>query len=166
MTSMTKFEISDAMFEAAIEAWFRVVKGAESNFLNGTPNPPVPPENLHDAMRAAITAAIEASGILELIAKAAAVLDHADAHCRAFPIATAPADGTTIMVWDGSESAPCWETAYYSEARAVFINDGGYELTIEDLTHWRPLPPPPSNPPLPAVFTELGQALEKIKGAT
>ncbi len=62
---MTKPTVTDAMVEAAIEAWFRVVKGAESNFLNGTPNPPVPPENLHDAMRAAITAAIEASGVLE-----------------------------------------------------------------------------------------------------
>jgi len=104
-------------------------------------------------------------GLKALIAAADAVCDYADSHCRAFPIATAPADGTTIMVWDGSESAPCWETAYYSEARAVFINDGGYELTIEDLTHWRPLPPPPTNPPLPAVFVELGAALEKIKGA-
>jgi hypothetical protein len=58
-------QITPAMFEAAIEAWFRIVKGAESNFLNGTPNPPVPPENLHDAMQAAITAAIEASGLVE-----------------------------------------------------------------------------------------------------
>jgi hypothetical protein len=31
--------------------------------------------------------------------------------------------------------------------------------------HWAPLPPPPSNPLLPAVFVELGAALEKIKGA-
>ncbi len=50
--------ITPAMFEAAIEAWFRVVKGAESNFLNGTPNPPVPPENLHDALMAALEAAL------------------------------------------------------------------------------------------------------------
>jgi hypothetical protein len=63
-------QITPAMFEAAIEAWFRVVKGAESNFLNGTPNPPVPPENLHDAMRAAITAAIDASGLVEANYKA------------------------------------------------------------------------------------------------
>lgn len=62
---MTKYEVTDAMLEVAIEAWFRVVKGAGSNFLNGTPNPPVPLENLHDAMQAAITAAIEASGLVE-----------------------------------------------------------------------------------------------------
>lgn len=98
-----------------------------------------------------------------LIAAADAACDYADANCRAFPIATAPADGTSIQVWDGSETTPFWDTASYFQARGVFINEGGYELRVEDLTHWRPLPPPPSNPPLPAVFTQLGQALEKIK---
>lgn len=43
--------------------------------------------------------------------------------------------------------------------------DMGILIDIDDYTHWRPLPPPPTTPPLPAVFTELGAALEKIKGA-
>ena len=51
--------VTPAMFEAAIEAWFCVVKGAESNFLNGVPNPPIPPENLHDALLAALEAALD-----------------------------------------------------------------------------------------------------------
>jgi hypothetical protein len=33
-------------------------------------------------------------------------------------------------------------------------------------THWREPFPPPSNPPLPEVFVELGAALEKIKSTT
>ena len=51
--------VTPTMFEAAIEAWFRVVEGAESNFLNGAPNPPIPPENLHDALMAALEAALD-----------------------------------------------------------------------------------------------------------
>jgi hypothetical protein len=55
-------QITPAMFEAAIEAWFRVVKGAQSNFLNGAPNPPIPPENLHDALTAALQAVFACQG--------------------------------------------------------------------------------------------------------
>jgi hypothetical protein len=55
-------QITPEMFEAAIEAWFRVVKGAESNFLNGAPNPPIPPENLHYALIAALEAAFKLKG--------------------------------------------------------------------------------------------------------
>jgi hypothetical protein len=87
-----------------------------------------------------------------LVPLAAAVLDHADAHCRAFPIATAPASGE-FEVW--SEKYNWWDR---------MIRTDGYEMW-SGYTHWRTKSPPPSNPPLPAVFTELGQALEKIKGA-
>jgi hypothetical protein len=59
---MTKFEVTDAMLESAIAAWFAVVEGIDPRTCEGVP---VPPENLHDAMRAAITAAIEASGLEE-----------------------------------------------------------------------------------------------------
>jgi hypothetical protein len=143
-------QITPAMFEAAIEAWFRVVKGAESNFLNGTPNPPVPPENLHDAMRAAITAAIEASGLLDLMAKADAVLDHADAHCRAFPIATVPKD-RWVDVWDRERDS--WSAMYI----------GGQSILHTCYTHWRERRSWPPETPLPAVFTDLGAALERLK---
>jgi hypothetical protein len=88
-----------------------------------------------------------------LISLADAVLDHADAHCRAFPIATAPDTGS-FQVWDSQEDE--WQPV-------TLYGDGtkwGYWIT-----HWRSAPPPPTTPPLPAVFVELGQALEKIKGA-
>jgi hypothetical protein len=87
-----------------------------------------------------------------LIPLADAVLDHADAHCRAFPIATAPRD-EWFLAWDDIEGD--WDE----------ITRDGLIHPMRNYTHWRPLPPPPSNPPLPAVFVELGAALEKIKGA-
>ena len=91
-----------------------------------------------------------AEALTALIPLADAVLDHADSHCRAFPIATAPNDGW-IDVW-------CSKTEMWSP---VFQ----YPSCVlrDTATHWRPLPPPPSTPPLPAVFVELGQALEAIK---
>ena len=51
-------EARASQLEAAIEAWFRVVRGAESNFLNGTPTPPIAPTNLHYALIAALEAAM------------------------------------------------------------------------------------------------------------
>jgi hypothetical protein len=41
-----------------------------------------------------------------------------------------------------------------------------YEWTRCNPTHWRPLPPPPSNPPLPAPLERLGEVLRKVKGTT
>lgn len=70
---MTKPTVTDAMLESAIAAWFAVVEGIDPRTCEGVP---VPPENLHDAMRAAITAAIEASGLVEENARLrAAILD-------------------------------------------------------------------------------------------
>ena len=42
-------------FEAAVEAWFKVVEGIDPRTCDGVP---VPPENLHDALKAAILAAM------------------------------------------------------------------------------------------------------------
>jgi hypothetical protein len=81
-----------------------------------------------------------------------AVCDYADANCRAFPIATAPRD-EWFLAWDDIEGD--WDE----------ITRDGLIHPMRNYTHWRPLPPPPSNPPLPAVFVELGAALEKLKGA-
>jgi hypothetical protein len=85
-----------------------------------------------------------------LIPLADAACDHADQHCRAFPIATAPKD-EWIEVWCDRDKMwlPIFTFPHY--------------FPRESVTHWRPKAPPPSNPPLPAVFTQLGQALEKIK---
>jgi hypothetical protein len=93
-----------------------------------------------------------AEALNALVPLADAVLDHADQHCRAFPIATALRD-EWFLAWDDIEGD--WDQ----------ITRDGLIHPMRNYTHWRPLPPPPSNPPLPAVFTELGQALEKIKGA-
>ena len=76
------------------------------------------------------------------------------------PIATAPRDGTWILLaggginygWDGGDAPPCvagqfttylnggtvdghWKFAWY---------DGGYYGEYEDPTHWMPLPAPPA----------------------
>jgi hypothetical protein len=81
-----------------------------------------------------------------------AACDYADQHCRAFPIATAPKE-KWIEVW--CDQNKVWLAVYTFP-----------DYVLQDtVTHWKFAPPPPSNPPLPAVFTQLGQALEKIKGA-
>lgn len=87
-----------------------------------------------------------------LIPLADAACDYADQHCRAFPIATAPR-GQAIHIWDTVMNG--WDLNILGE----------HSKMDPDWTHWAPLPPPPSNPPLPTVFTDLGAALEKIKGA-
>jgi hypothetical protein len=104
-----------------------------------------------------------AEALTALVPLADAVLDHADQHCRAFPIATAPQD-REIQVYNVM-------TGWY---KTTFQNEQGRNWPMRGWgdwdgtwypvpTHWAELPPPPSNPPLPEVFTELGQALEKLK---
>lgn len=96
-----------------------------------------------------------------------AACDYADQNCRALPIATAPRDGTTIEVWNDVMGK--WFKVKFETRRQCWINIMvSFDNDMHDdgaITHWRPLPPPPSTPPLPEVFTQLGQALEKIKGA-
>jgi hypothetical protein len=105
----------------------------------------------------ALAARLEADGHLkgidDLIKTADAACDYADQHCRAFPIATAPI-GRDVSFWDSSLDE--WQ-----------------EFTMLDLsllpasyTHWRESFPPPSNPPLSAVFVELGAALEGLNTPT
>jgi len=101
----------------------------------------------------------------KLIAAADAACDYADQNCRALPIATAPRDGTTIEVWNDVMGK--WFKVKFETRRQCWINIMvSFDNDMHDdgaITHWRPLPPPPTNPPLPEVFTQLGQALEKIK---
>jgi len=90
----------------------------------------------------------------DLIPLADAVLDHADKHCRAFPIETFPnlsPKSKIVDVWDNEAK------------RWVTMNLRSKSQLDDDYTHWRETAPPPSNPPLPAVFTELGAALERLK---
>ena len=91
--------------------------------------------------------------LLALIPANDAALDWADANARAFPIETAPTEGS-FQVWDSDLEQ--WETI------AMFVDGARWAKRI---THWRPLPPPPSNPPLPEPLEALGAVLRKIKGA-
>jgi hypothetical protein len=102
-----------------------------------------------------------------LIAAADAACDYADQHCRWFDISTVPMNGgSQAKFWIFYTFGHSEEAWSYANKIWVADQDGcDCQVLLSDLTHWRPLPPPPSNPPLPAVFTELGAALEKIKGA-
>jgi hypothetical protein len=91
-----------------------------------------------------------AEALTALVSLADAACDYADSHCRAFPIATAPKE-KWIEVW--CDQNKVWFAVYTFP-----------DYVLQDtVTHWKFAPPPPSNPPLPAVFVELGAALEKIK---
>lgn len=103
-----------------------------------------------------------------LIPLADAACDYADQNCRWFDISTAPKDeGVSFLVSIEIRNP----STIWREVHVVHLNEGGDIHTdchqgwaLNDYTHWAPLPPPPANPPLPAVFADLGAALEKIKG--
>jgi hypothetical protein len=102
----------------------------------------------------------------DLIKLASAVLDHADQHCRWFDISTAPKEiGVEFLASiEIGNSVSAWKETHILCLDEDGINSDhhqGWEL--DDYSYWAPLPPPPSNPPLPAVFVELGQALERLK---
>jgi hypothetical protein len=132
--------ISPASMQMAVNP--KILVGLVKDAFDGCPE--------FQEARAGVNAMADRLARLEAILPlAGAVLDHADAHCRAFPIATVPKT-LVYELWDAEEEE--WvEASYYRSS------------ITERYTHWRPLPPPPSNPPLPEVFVELGAALEKIK---
>lgn len=88
----------------------------------------------------------------DLIAACDAALDWADANARAFPIETVPGD-EWIDVW--CSESKMWYPVFMFPSYVI----------RKTATHWRPLPPPPSNPPLPAPLERLGEVLRKVKGA-
>jgi hypothetical protein len=123
----------------------------------------ISPEAMALAIHPDMDGAVKA--IENLVKLADAACDYADAHCRWFDISTAPRDGTFILV-KVRDDAEHWAGRVFASR---FLDDDDVALFPgrgagpDDLTHWAPLPPPPTNPPLPAVFTELGQALERLK---
>jgi len=119
--------------------------------MNTDKQPVAPVEGDYTIMPTKLAEALNA-----LVPIADAVCDHADAICRAFPIATFPnlsPKSKIVDVWDNEAK------------RWVTMNLRSKSQLDDDYTHWRETAPPPTTPPLPAVFTELGAALEKIKGA-
>jgi hypothetical protein len=66
------------------------------------------------------------------------------------PIATAPKDGTWVLVWGPSDTWSLVRLAWYAynhrSGKAYWKLDGecdDYELAADQPTHWMPLPPPP-----------------------
>lgn len=95
-----------------------------------------------------------------LMPLADAACDYADQHCRWFNISTAPKVDRVFV--SGIQPAHKTVTSY-RWVHEDCTDENGKPMDHPDADMWRPLPP--TNPPLPAVFVELGHALEKIKGA-
>ena len=98
---------------------------------------------------------VRKSDLADLIAACDAALDWTDANARWFDISTAPKDGTLVMF-----HVPSRTNLLIGRADDYWA--GAYWLA--DVTHWRPLPPQPSNPPLPAPLEALGAVLRRVKG--
>lgn len=59
------------------------------------------------------------------------------------PIATAPKDGTEILVLYGTQGN-VKRLAYFSKLYGYWLSKGEPQLGLEEnATHWVPLPPPP-----------------------
>ena len=95
-----------------------------------------------------------------LIAACDAALDWADANARAFPIETAPKD-EKILLWNDLFNT--WVGAWWSEGDEHPKLTSMLDINVEFSKFWRPEPPPPSNPPLPAPLEALGAVLRRVK---
>ncbi len=56
------------------------------------------------------------------------------------PIATAPKDGTDVLVWHRAGGSAV--IARFSEPYGCWVTAGAEEFALQDVTHWMPLPPP------------------------
>lgn len=92
----------------------------------------------------------------DLITACDAALDWADQNARAFTIETAP-ESARFSVW--CEHSKNWFTMN-GRLHLEELKDN----PVYNFTHWRHLPPPPSNPPLPAPLEALGEVLRRVKG--
>ena len=104
----------------------------------------------------------------QLITACDLALDWADANARWFDISTAPRkEGVSFLVTTEVRS----HLRRWTETHVVHLNEDGeihpdchQGWSLRDYSHWQPLPPPPSNPPLPAPLERLGEVLRKVKG--
>ena len=105
---------------------------------------------------------VRKSDLADLIAACDAAIDWADANARWFDISTAPRDGKGVLTY------PHYRVTSWSDELGGFSFWSDYDddevLYNPQPTHWRPLPPPPSNPPLPAPLEALGAVLRRLKG--
>lgn|GEM_PF-2881694 len=103
----------------------------------------------------------------EWVAADDAALDWADANARWFDISTAPKEeGVSFLVTTQVKNSH----RSWTETHVVHLNEDGQihpechqGWNLESYSHWRPIPPPPSNPPLPAPLERLGEVLRKVK---
>ena len=98
--------------------------------------------------------------LLALIPANDAALNWADANARWFDISTAPKD-YPILLWGDHKWGD--EVVYAEWVNGDWVQYGIGQRVLNP-THWRPLPPPPSNPPLPAPLEALGAVLRRLKG--
>jgi hypothetical protein len=126
--------------------------------MNTDKQPVAPVEGDYTIMPTKLAEALNA-----LVPIADAVCDYADANCRWFNIITAPRGQWILTYRTGDKRATMAQLGFGDE----WISPSGHTTVTSHTylppTHWRPLPPPPSTPPLPAVFSDLGAALEKLK---
>ena len=103
---------------------------------------------------------VRKSDLADLIAACDAVLDWADANARWFDISTAP--------WEEGVEFEICHAIEIERITVKIINGEAWEgcepCDLAHFTHWRPVPPPPSNPPLPEPIEALGAVVRKIKG--
>ena len=103
----------------------------------------------------------------QLITACDLALDWADANARWFDISTAPRDeGVSFLVTTEVRS----HLRSWTETHVVHLNEEGeihpdchQGWCLRDYGHWRPLPPPPSNLPLPEPLEALGAVLRRVK---
>lgn len=70
------------------------------------------------------------------------------------PIETAPKDGTYLLLWEQYSTNPfvgCWAFGSWSVSHEHVDAEGGWDGAIvvdsisqDSITHWMPLPPPPT----------------------
>lgn len=100
----------------------------------------------------------------DLIAACDEALNWADANARWFDISTAPRGQWLLTYRTGDKRATMAQLGFGDE----WISPSGHTTVTSHAylppTHWRPLPPPPSNPPLPAPLETLGAVLRRVKG--